>query len=134
MPREPRPVPPVFQPEVAAEAIVWAAHHHRRELLVGAPTVRAVWLNKFVPGLIDRYLARFGYSSQQSARPVAPDRPSNLWTAVPGDRGAHGRFDREAQPASTQLWLTTHRGALMLSLAGIAAAVLALRRLTVPRS
>ena len=133
MPREPRPVPPVFQPEVAAEAIVWAAHHRRRELLVGAPTVRAVWLNKFAPGLIDRYLARFGYSSQQSARPVAPDRPSNLWNAVPGDRGAHGRFDREAHRASTQLWLTTHRSALIVSLAGIAAAVLALRRKALPR-
>jgi len=119
MPRTPRPVPPVFQPEVAAAAIVWAAHHRRRELLVGAPTVRAVWLNKFIPGLIDRYLAHFGYASQQASTLVAPDRVDNLFEAVPGDFGAHGRFDREAHASSAALWLTMHRA---YALAGIALA------------
>jgi hypothetical protein len=63
MPWQPQPVPPVFQPEVAARAIYYAAHHRRREILVGLPTLRAVWINKFIPGLLDRYLAHFGYWS-----------------------------------------------------------------------
>ena len=122
MPRKPRPVPPVFQPEVAARAIVWAAHHRRRELLVGAPTMRAVWANKFIPGLLDRYLAHFGYSSQQAASLVAPDRRDNLFDAVPGDVGAHGRFDREAHATSASLWLSTHRVPTLVALGGIVAA------------
>jgi short-subunit dehydrogenase len=124
MPREPRPVPPVFEPEVAARAIVWAAHHRRRELFVGSSTYKAVWANKFVPGLLDRYLARFGYASQQSRTPVALDRADNLFQAVPGDRGAHGRFGAESHKTSVALWLTTHRTMLLLGLAGVAAAAL----------
>ena len=125
MPRTPRPVPPVFQPEVAAEAIVFAAHHRRRELFVGGPTMKAIWLNKFIPGLLDRYLADFGYSSQMSATPVAPGRPDNLFQAVPGDRGAHGRFDAESRPVSVELWLATHPMLGILALAGLAGAALA---------
>jgi len=124
MPREPRPVPPVFEPEVAARAIVWAAHHRRRELFVGSSTYKAVWANKFVPGLLDRYLARFGYASQQSRTLVALDRADNLFQAVPGDRGAHGRFGAESHKTSVALWLTTHRTMLLLGLAGVAAAAL----------
>ena len=127
MPREPQPVPPIFQPEVAARAIVWAAHHRRRELLVGAPTLKAVWLNKFIPGLLDRYLARFGYSSQESPVPVAPGRRDNLFEPVPGDFGAHGRFDAESRPASIELWLTTHRTLELMAVAGVAGAAFALR-------
>src|SRR5690242_410257 len=128
MPRTPRPVPPVFQPEVAARAIVWAAHHRRRELFVGMPTAKAIWANKLVPGLLDRYLARFGYTSQMSSVRVAPDRPDNLFTPVRGDRGAHGRFDAESRPASVELWLATHRWLGLLALAGLAGAALALAR------
>jgi short-subunit dehydrogenase len=128
MPRTPRPVPPVFQPEVAAQAIVWAAHHRRRELFVGGPTTQAIWLNKFVPGLLDRYLARFGYASQMSPDDVSADRPDNLYAPVRGDRGAHGRFDAESRPASVELWLSTHRTLGMIVLAGLAGAALALRR------
>ena len=128
LPRAPRPVPPVFQPEVAARAIVFAAHHRRRELLVGMPTAKAVWLNKLVPGLLDRYLARFGYASQRSATLVAPDRPDNLFEPVRGDFGARGRFDAEARASSVELWLSTHRVAGLLVLAGAAGAALALRR------
>jgi NADP-dependent 3-hydroxy acid dehydrogenase YdfG len=128
MPRTPRPVPPVFQPEVAAQAIVWAAHHRRRELFVGGPTAQAIWLNKFVPGLLDRYLARFGYASQMSPDDVSADRPDNLYAPVRGDRGAHGRFDAESRPASVELWLSTHRTLGMIVLAGLAGAALALRR------
>jgi len=128
MPRTPRPVPPVFQPEVAARAIVWAAHHRRRELFVGAPTAKAIWANKLVPGLLDRYLARFGYTSQMSQAPVAPDRPDNLFAPVRGDRGAHGRFDAESRPASVELWLATHRWLGFVALAGLAGAAFALTR------
>jgi short-subunit dehydrogenase len=128
MPRQPQPVPPVFQPEVAARAIYYAAHHRRREILVGAPTLRAVWLNKLIPGLLDRYLAHFGYASQEAALPVAPDRRDNLFEPVLGDVGAHGRFDRIARPASAQLWLTTHRLLATLALAGMIGTAFALRR------
>jgi short-subunit dehydrogenase len=127
MPRQPQPVPPVFEPEVAARAIHYAAYHRRREILVGAPTWRAVWLNKFVPGLLDRYLAHFGYTSQESRLHVSPDRQDNLFEPVHGDFGAHGRFDRISHPASAALWLTTHRMLAMLALAGVLGAALALK-------
>ncbi len=110
LPNEPRPVPPVYQPEVAADAILWAARHPRRELLVGPTTVKAIWANKFVPGLLDRYLARSAYSGQQTDKTISEGRLNNLWTPVPGDHGAHGRFDAEARSRSLQLWATTHRG------------------------
>jgi NAD(P)-dependent dehydrogenase (short-subunit alcohol dehydrogenase family) len=109
MPREPQPVPPIFQPEVAADAIVWASRHPRRELYVGWPTVEAIVGNKIAPGLADRYLARTGYDSQQTDEPVSPDRPDNLFEPLPGDFAAHGRFDSRAKPRSVQLWLTKHR-------------------------
>jgi NAD(P)-dependent dehydrogenase (short-subunit alcohol dehydrogenase family) len=109
MPREPQPVPPIFQPEVAADAIVWASRHPRRELYVGWPTVEAIVGNKIAPGLADRYLARTGYDSQQIDEPVLPDRPDNLFEPLPGDFAAHGRFDSRAKPRSVQLWLTKHR-------------------------
>ncbi len=109
MPREPKPVPPIFQPEVAADAIVWASRHPRRELYVGWPTFEAIVGNKIAPGLADRYLARTGYDAQQSDEPVPPDRPDNLFEPVPGDFAARGRFDGRAKPRSVQLWLTKHR-------------------------
>lgn len=94
LPRQPRPVPPVFQPEVAARAIVWAAHHRRRELIVGTSSLRAIWANRWIPGLLDRYLARAGYTGQQSPLP-ATERADNLWRPVSGHR-CHGRFDGSA--------------------------------------
>src|SRR5207302_7066630 len=89
MPKEPQPVPPIFQPEVAAKAIVWAARNPRRELMVGWPTVKAILGNAVAPSLGDRYLARTGYDAQQTDEPVSPDRPDNLFEPVEGDRGAH---------------------------------------------
>src|SRR5439155_121824 len=82
MPREPQPVPPIYQPEVAAKAIVWAARHPRRELMVAWPTVKAILGNAVAPGLADRYLARSGYDAQQRDEPLDPARPDNLFTAV----------------------------------------------------
>jgi NAD(P)-dependent dehydrogenase (short-subunit alcohol dehydrogenase family) len=130
LPRHPQPVPPIFEPEVAAEAIVWAAHHKRREVLVGGSTVEAVEGNKLAPGILDRYLARTAYSGQQTEQPVSPERPYNLFEPVPGDHGAHGVFDEKARGSSRQLWATTHRAWLALVGAGIAgfACALLLRR------
>jgi NAD(P)-dependent dehydrogenase (short-subunit alcohol dehydrogenase family) len=114
LPGEPMPVPPIFQPEVAAEAVVWAAHHRRRELYVGASAALTIATNKAAPGLLDRYLARTGYTSQQTDRPVDPNRSDNLFEPVPGDAGAHGRFDDQAKERSLHLALITHRRALGL--------------------
>ncbi|HVY46781.1 MAG TPA: SDR family oxidoreductase, partial [Minicystis sp.] len=120
LPRKPQPVPPIFQPEVAAEAIVFAAHHRRRELYVGWPTIKAIEGEKLIPGEIDRYLATHGYASQQTDEPVSPGRADNLFAPLPGDRGAHGDFDDRANRRSLALWATMHRGAL-LGVAALAA-------------
>lgn len=109
LPRHPQPVPPIYQPEVAARAIHWAAHHRRRELYVGASAVAVIVGNKLFPGLADRYLARTGFDSQQTDEPVDKDRPNNLYEPVPGDHGAHGIFDSTSRVKSTQLWANTHR-------------------------
>ncbi|HEX8560778.1 MAG TPA: SDR family oxidoreductase [Pyrinomonadaceae bacterium] len=119
MPREPQPVPPIYQPEVAARAVYWAAHNERRELYVGWPTVKAVVGDKLAPGVADWWLSKTGYDAQQTDEPVSPARRDNLWEPVPGDHGAHGRFDERASDASPQLWATTHRG--LLALAGVGA-------------
>jgi NAD(P)-dependent dehydrogenase (short-subunit alcohol dehydrogenase family) len=128
LPREPQPVPPIYAPEIAADAIVWAAAHRRRELSVGAPTTAAIWSNKVASGLLDRYLARTGYDSQQTDQPADPDRPDNLWAPVPGDHGAHGRFGARSISASPQTWANEHL-ALSVGLAvGGAAMVWSARR------
>jgi short-subunit dehydrogenase len=129
LPRRPQPVPPIFQPEVAAEAIVYAAHHRRREIYVGWPTVKAIVGNKVAAAYGDRYLARMGYDAQQYDGAVLTDRPNNLYDPLPGDHGAHGEFGERASPFSTELWLDTHRswlaaaagviGLLGISLAGL---------------
>lgn len=98
-----RPVPPIFQPEVGARAIYWAAHHKRREIYAGWPTVEAIIGNKIAPGWLDRYLGKNGFDSQQTSEPEDPDRPENLWTPVKGDHGAHGTFDRQAHARSWEL-------------------------------
>ncbi len=124
MPREPQPVPPIYQPEVAAEAIVWAAHQRRREHYVGGSTVVAILGDKLAPGLGDRYLARTGYESQQTNEPADEGRQDNLFEALPGDRGSHGRFDREAHERSLQLWASKHRrGLAALGVAALGVAV-----------
>ena len=119
LPRQPQPVPPIFQPEVAAKAIYWAAHHRRRELYVGWPTVMAIVGTKLAPGLLDHYLARTGYDGQQTDQPVDPNRIDNLWQPAPGNWGAHGEFDARSRQASPQLWATTHRPLVALVAAGL---------------
>jgi NAD(P)-dependent dehydrogenase (short-subunit alcohol dehydrogenase family) len=107
--RKGQPVPPIFQPEVAADAIYFAAHHPRREFWVGGPSAKAIVANKFIPGLLDHFLARKGYDSQQYNGPEDPNRAHNLWEPVPGDHGAHGDFDARAKSWSLQWWLNEHR-------------------------
>ncbi|HSJ50743.1 MAG TPA: SDR family oxidoreductase [Actinomycetota bacterium] len=109
LPRHPQPVPPIYQPEVAARAIVWAAEHPRRQRYVGATTLATVWANRFIPGLLDRYLARTGYESQLAPWNVERDRRDNLYEPLPGDHGAHGEFDRRSHSRSAQLWASTHK-------------------------
>ena len=126
LPRKAQPVPPIFQPEVAAEAICFAAHNPRREFYVGAPSVAVITTNHFIPGLLDHYLARSGYDSQQYDGAEDPNRPENLWQPVSGDHGAHGVFDARARNWSPQLWTSEHRtGAaitvLALAIAGLVA-------------
>jgi len=122
LPRQPQPVPPIFEPEVAANAIVWAASHRRREISVGMPTVEAIWGNKIASPLLDRYLARTGYDSQQTDQPADPNRPDNLWHPLPGDHGAHGRFASRSRNGSLQTWINERLPALaMLVIAGGAA-------------
>jgi NAD(P)-dependent dehydrogenase (short-subunit alcohol dehydrogenase family) len=119
LPRRPQPVPPIFQPEVAASGIHWAAHHRRRELNVGFPAVKAILGNKLFPRLADRKLVRLGYDGQMGRQPLPADRPDNLFEPVSADYGTHGRFDARSKAYSLQLWATTHRG---LVTAGVLAA------------
>ena len=127
---KPQPVPPIYQPEIAADAIFWAAHNDRRELWVGMPTVLAILGNRIAPGLLDRYLAANGVESQQTDEPAAPSRLHNLWEPVPGDHGVHGAFDARASDFSPQAWAATHRrvtlGMLLAAAGAIAAGALAL--------
>ncbi|HEX4689109.1 MAG TPA: SDR family oxidoreductase [Solirubrobacteraceae bacterium] len=112
-----QPVPPVYQPEVAADAIHWAAHHRRREVYVGIPTVYTIWGNKVAPWLAERYLARTAVGGQLSDAQKAPDRQDNLFEPPAGDPGAHGPYDDRAHARSIQLWVTTHRRGLLAGLA-----------------
>src|SRR5205814_3931587 len=127
LPRKSQPVPPIYQPEIAAEAIVYASHYPRREIYVGMTTVGAIVVNKFVPGLLDQYLARTGYDSQQYDGREVRHRPDNLWEPVDAEQdfGAHGNFDSRATRHSPQLWTSMHRGwiaaALFLGGAALAA-------------
>jgi short-subunit dehydrogenase len=132
LPNHPQPVPPIFQPEVAAEAIAWAASHHRREVIVGWPSWRAIWANKFAPGFIDRYLAWMGFSSQQTDQPISSSRPDNLFSPLTDHHTAHGDFDARASDFSWQWWASKNRGwiaAALLSGVGLCMAARSKRRL-----
>ncbi len=120
LPRKPQPVPPIFQPEVAADAIVHAAHHYRREWYVGMSTVKAIVGNKIMPGVGDWYLGQSGYDAQQYDGKTTAERKDNLYEPVDSQRdfGAHGDFDKRASNFSWQLWASQHR--VPLALAGLA--------------
>ncbi|MGH3498111.1 MAG: SDR family oxidoreductase [Nocardioidaceae bacterium] len=117
LPRHAQPVPPIYQPEVAAAGVLYAADHpRRREYWVGASTMATLAANAIAPGLLDRYLARTGFSSQQTSQPRSPDQPVNLWEPADGpdghDFGSHGEFDDKSTDTSVQLWLSQHHGVL----------------------
>ncbi|MEV4058376.1 SDR family oxidoreductase [Amycolatopsis sp. NPDC049688] len=131
LPRHAQPVPPIYQPEVAARAVVHAADHPgRREYWVGGSTVGTLVANAVAPGILDRYLARTGYRSQQTGDPKPANQPENLWS--PADRGrdfgAHGEFDGKATPRSLQLWASHHHALLAAGGSALAATALALWR------
>ncbi|MFL6514024.1 MAG: SDR family oxidoreductase [Chthoniobacterales bacterium] len=125
--RKAQPVPPIFQPDIAADAVFYAANNKRREVYVGTPTVEAIVGNKIAPALLDRYLAATCVDAQQTNEREDPDRPDNLWEPVDDERdhGAHGRFEDRARDFSAQLWLNKNRkwvGVGLISVFGLACA------------
>ncbi|MGI8469602.1 MAG: SDR family oxidoreductase [Pyrinomonadaceae bacterium] len=123
LPNNPQPVPPIYQPEVGAEAVHFVAHNDRREMYVGYPTVEAIVGNKIAPSVGDWYLAKEGYKAQQTDEPVSPDRQNNLYEPVAGDHGARGSFDARSTDFSPQLWADKNRGAVALAGLSVAAGV-----------
>jgi NAD(P)-dependent dehydrogenase (short-subunit alcohol dehydrogenase family) len=126
LPRKAQPVPPFYQPEVAARGILHAADHpERRAYWVGAATAGTIIANRVAGGLLDRYLARTGMASQQTSEGRPADQPANLWQPADGpdghDFGAHGPFDDRAWSHSPQQWASQHRRGLVLTAAGLAA-------------
>ncbi|MEU4218313.1 SDR family oxidoreductase [Actinoplanes sp. NPDC026623] len=126
LPRRAQPVPPIYQPEVAARAVLYAADHPaRREYWVGGSTAATLLANAVAPGILDRYLARTGYRGQQTDRRRDPDQPANLWRPADGrtgrDEGAHGDFDSRATSRSAQLWASQHHGAVAAGAAALLA-------------
>ena len=122
LPRHPQPVPPIFQPEVAARAIVWAASHKQREVYVGWPTVEAIYAQDIAPSFADHYLAKHAFDGQQTSEAVSPNRPDNLFESVQGEYAAHGIFDDRAKDFSVQSYmnrksisLTSHRSLVVLA-------------------
>ncbi|KAA3452276.1 short-chain dehydrogenase [Mesorhizobium sp. SARCC-RB16n] len=126
MGRKAKPVAPIFEPEVPARAIFFAATHKRRDVWVGWSTVKAILANRIAPGLIDRYLAKAGYSGQLADRPTAPNAPANLFKPVSGDYSAHGRFDAQSRDRSWEMFTDRHK-ASVIAVTAIGLAVVALR-------
>jgi hypothetical protein len=125
LPRHAKPVPPIYQPEVAARGIVFAADHpRRREYWVGGTTAATIVANAIAPGLLDRYLARTGFQAQQTDEPKPADQPANLWEPADGvdghDYGSHGVFDQVALARSPQQWAAHHYGVLATALGAVA--------------
>jgi NADP-dependent 3-hydroxy acid dehydrogenase YdfG len=130
LPNHPQPVPPIFQPEVIARAVLYVADHPTRELWVGWSAVKAILGQKVIPGLLDRYLGRVGYAAQQTDQPVSPERKDDVDQPLPGDRGAHGDFDPQSKGWSAELWLRMHRRWIAGAVGAAAAAFLGYRALT----
>jgi NADP-dependent 3-hydroxy acid dehydrogenase YdfG len=129
LPNHPQPVPPIFEPEVIARAVLYVADHPTRELWVGWSAVKAILGQKLIPGLLDRYLGRVGYAAQQTDEPVAPGREDDVDRPLPGDRGAHGDFDDRAKGWSGELWLRMNRRWIAAAAVTTAAALLGYRGL-----
>jgi short-subunit dehydrogenase len=128
MRHEAQPVPPIFQPEVGAEAVYWAAHQRHREVFVGWPTARAIWGQRVMPGLLDHLAARLAWDGQMYDGAPDPNRPVDLYEPVPGHQSAHGAFDSRAQDHSWEIQLTMRASWLSSALSSVAGTVV--RRLT----
>lgn len=115
----------IFEPEVAAKAVVQVARDHQRELYVGYPTVQTILGNKILPGYLDRYLADTGFDGQQTNEPVSPNRQHNLYEPVAGDHGARGTFSKDSWDHSPETWMATHKKTTLGLIAGIAAGICA---------
>ncbi len=122
-----RPVAPIYEPEVPARAIFFAATHKRREVWLGFSTVKAILGNRLMPGLLDRYLAKSGYSGQLTDKPLSPDAPDNLFEPVEGDYGSHGRFDKSSRGSSWEMFTDRHRTALFGAVAAVGLAAMTRR-------
>ena len=134
LPNQPQPVPPIFQPEVIADAILYAAEHRRREIWLGGPAIKAIVSDKLAPRIGDMVLARSGFSGQQTDEPLRADRPDDLYLPVAGDHGAHGEFDARSRSYSAAWWASKHRAALLAgALAVLAGGALATAALGMPR-
>jgi hypothetical protein len=131
MPHKCRPTGPIFQPEVAADGIIFAAEHPwRKKVIVGFPAWQAIVGEKFIAGALDHYLAHAAWEGSQLPQAADPEHRDNFWEPLPGDHGSHGPFDAKAKEHSGQLWATEHRSGLLATIAGIGlgAAAVALSR------
>jgi NAD(P)-dependent dehydrogenase (short-subunit alcohol dehydrogenase family) len=125
MPKQAQPVPPIFQPELGAKAVHWAAYHRRREWWVAWPTVKTILGERLAAGYVDKRAASDAWEGQMIDEPADPNRPDNLFEPVPGRQAAHGQFDRRARPWSAEVWLDTHRKELLATAAGVGLAAVA---------
>jgi NADP-dependent 3-hydroxy acid dehydrogenase YdfG len=116
LPNKPRPMGKIYQPEVAAKAVAYAAFHNRREIFVGYPTLEAIIGNKIAPWYADWVLAKNGFKGQQTNEPDNPHRPNNVWEPIPGDHGAHGNFDKQATDSSLEVWISLHKKKILAAL------------------
>lgn len=129
LPYKPKPMGTIYQPEIAARVIEYASRHHRREYYVGWPTFKAIIGDKIAPWYADRVLARHGYRGQMTSEPEEPGKKNNLWEPIPGDHGAHGRFEKEAKRSSPLTWLSIHKGLAAASMVLFLGTILIVRRL-----
>lgn len=127
LPNKPRPMGTIFQPEIAADAVLFSAEHDRREMMVGFPTLKAVVGNKIAPWYADIVLAKTGFKGQQTDEPEDPDRKNNLWDPIPGDHGAHGNFGKEAKSFSPELWVSKNRKYVLGASLAVLGAILGVR-------
>ena len=129
LPRKPRPMGTIYEPEVAARGIVYASKHNHREYYIGWPTVEAIVGNKLAPTVVDYVLAKTGFDGQMTSEPESPDRKDNLWEPIPGDHGAHGPFEKQSWSMSPEFWAAKNKLPLAaLSLAVIAGIFLTTRK------
>lgn len=124
LPNKPRPMGTIYEPEIAAKAVLYVTKHPRREVNVGYTTIESILGNKVCPSFMDRYLARTGYTGQQTSEPAGPDEKDNLWHPLEGDHGAHGAFEAWATHSSPLLWATRHRKLIALGGAALLTGVL----------